>query len=98
MAISTPDGEQAYYNISQVAAKLGVSRVFDWRWIRNGELAAARIGHRTTRIRREDVEGLVLRAGDQAEAASNEHFVQFYEEDEALVEAVAAYIVGGLKA
>jgi excisionase family DNA binding protein len=55
--------EPAFYNISQAAARLGVSRVSIWRWIRDGELAAARIGHRTTRIGREDLEGLLLRLG-----------------------------------
>ncbi|MHB8619859.1 MAG: ATP-binding protein, partial [Chloroflexota bacterium] len=55
--------ERAYYNISQAAALLGVSRVSIWRWIRDGDLEAARLGHRTTRIKREDLEGFLRRVG-----------------------------------
>lgn len=116
--------EPAYYNISQAAARLGVSRVSIWRWIRDGELAAARIGQRTTRIRRDDLEGLLLRIGtphstgrtddaegrtsiddmargaqaNWAELASGEHFVQFYENDEFLVNAVTDFVGSGLVA
>src|SRR5437868_12448238 len=50
-----------YVNISQAAALLGVSRVSVWRWIRAGQLPAARLGHRTTRIQRDDLEKLLLR-------------------------------------
>jgi excisionase family DNA binding protein len=48
-----------YLNISEAAAWLGVSRVSIWRWMRDGALPAARLGHRTVRIRREDVERLL---------------------------------------
>jgi excisionase family DNA binding protein len=47
--------EQRYYNISQTAALLGVSRVTVSRWIRDGRLPVLRLGHRTTRIARSDL-------------------------------------------
>jgi excisionase family DNA binding protein len=54
--------EREYYSITQAAALLGVNRVSIWRWIRDGRLPAARIGHRTTRIRREDLDALLLQS------------------------------------
>lgn len=48
-----------YCNIAQAAALLGVSRMTIWRWIRDGRLPAAKLGHRTTRIRRADIEHLL---------------------------------------
>ena len=56
--------EPSYCSVSEAAARLGVSRVSIWRWIRDGELAAARVGHRTTRIQREDLEALLVQFGD----------------------------------
>jgi excisionase family DNA binding protein len=56
--------------VAQAAALLGVSRVSIWRWIRAGRLPAARLGHRTTRIRREDLERLLTDAGPDAGASS----------------------------
>src|SRR5581483_1439584 len=57
---STTNEARPHYSISQAAAQLGVSRVTIWRWIRAGRLPGARLGHRTTRIRREDLERLHL--------------------------------------
>ena len=57
MTLVTVD-ERGYYNISDAAALLGVSRVTVWRWIRDGRLPASRLGHRTIRIRREDLDRL----------------------------------------
>lgn len=51
--------ERPYYSVSQAAAFLGVSRVSIWRWISSGRLAAARLGHRTTRIKHEDLQGFM---------------------------------------
>ncbi|MGH2618101.1 MAG: helix-turn-helix domain-containing protein, partial [Thermomicrobiales bacterium] len=48
--------DRGYYNVSQAAALLGVSRVSIWRWIRDGHLPAVRLGQRTTRIKRDDLE------------------------------------------
>lgn len=47
--------ERGYLNIREAAAFLGVSRVTIWRWIRAGKLPASRMGHRTIRIRRDDL-------------------------------------------
>lgn len=47
------------YTVSRAAARLGVSRVTVWRWIRDGHLPATRLGPRTTRISRDDVERLL---------------------------------------
>jgi excisionase family DNA binding protein len=112
--------ERRYYNITQAAELLGVSRVSIWRWIRSGRLPAARLGHRTTRIKREDLEQLfvTIAPGDAAAAllwspaaddvpapradwtaaGAAEHFVQFYEADTSLVDAVAEYIGAALRA
>jgi excisionase family DNA binding protein len=43
------------YSVSQAAVLLGVSRMTLSRWIRAGRLPAARLGHRTVRISREDL-------------------------------------------
>jgi excisionase family DNA binding protein len=112
------------YNISQAAARLGVSRVTLWRWIRAGRLPVARLGHRTTRIKQADLERLLLELGpagartwltrrlgaslgtdhsttprgDGGEMSASEHFVQFYEADAFLVDAVAAFVGAGLRA
>jgi PAS domain S-box-containing protein/excisionase family DNA binding protein len=50
---------QNYYSVTQAASLLGVSRMSIWRWVRAGRLPVARFGHRTARIRREDLERLV---------------------------------------
>jgi PAS domain S-box-containing protein/excisionase family DNA binding protein len=55
--------ERGYYSISQAAALLGVSRVSIWRWIGAGRLPAARLGHRTIRIKREDLERALVQIG-----------------------------------
>src|SRR5919198_4904279 len=62
-------GERPYYSISQAAALLGVSRVTIWRWVRAGQLPVRRLGHRTTRIKREDLERVLAhsqRAGSRS--------------------------------
>lgn len=51
-----------YCNVAETAAMLGVSRMTIWRWIRSGRLPAARLGHRTVRIDRADVERLLERS------------------------------------
>ncbi len=59
-ASAPPADAQSYYSISQAAGLLGVSRMSIWRWVRAGRLPVARFGHRTARIRREDLDRLVL--------------------------------------
>ena len=112
------------YNISQAAALLGVSRVTLWRWIRAGRLPVTRLGHRTARIKHDDLERLLLErrptgapgwltrlhgtgadtAGvgtpraDGAEMSAADHFVQFYEADAYLLDAVADFLGEALRA
>lgn len=50
---------RGYYSIAEVAALLGVSRVSVWRWISSGRLPVARLGHRTVRVKREDLARVV---------------------------------------
>ena len=53
------DDARAYFSISQAAELLGVSRVSIWRWINAGLLPVSRLGHRTARISREDLNRVV---------------------------------------
>ena len=46
---------RTYYSIAEVAALLGVSRVSVWRWISSGRLPVSRLGHRTVRVKRDDL-------------------------------------------
>ena len=55
-ALAPAADAHSYYSISQAAALLGVSRMSIWRWVRAGRLPVARFGHRTARIRREDLD------------------------------------------
>jgi excisionase family DNA binding protein len=55
-APSQDAGEAACYSISEAAQLLGVSRVTIWRWISAGYLPVRRLGHRTVRIERGDLE------------------------------------------
>jgi PAS domain S-box-containing protein/excisionase family DNA binding protein len=59
-ALAPAADAQSYYSVSQAASLLGVSRMSIWRWVRAGRLPVARFGHRTARIRREDLDRLVL--------------------------------------
>src|SRR5579872_2482582 len=106
--LSTPSAApRAYYNVSEVAAMLGVSWVSVWRWISSGRLPVARLGHRTVRIRSEDVERITrartTRAVDedtrgwQADGQSD-HVVMFYEDEPFLFDSVARFIGPALKA
>jgi PAS domain S-box-containing protein/excisionase family DNA binding protein len=58
VALAPAADAQNYYSVSQAASLLGVSRMSIWRWVRAGRLPVARFGHRTARIRREDLERL----------------------------------------
>ena len=57
-------GARPYYSISQAAALFGVSRVTIWRWIRAGLLPVWRLGHRTVRIKSEDLERLLVQRSE----------------------------------
>jgi excisionase family DNA binding protein len=110
----TAGAQRSYYSVSEVAALLGVSRVSIWRWISAGRLPVSRLGHRTVRIRREDVDHLV-RPQHAAELPTRspfgprplargprprsvDHFVLFYEGEPFLVDSVADYMAPALKA
>src|SRR4051812_36793423 len=67
---SVKSGERGYYSISEAAALLGVSRVSIWRWIRAGHLTASRLGHRTTRIKRDDLERILVQIGSAGSSSS----------------------------
>src|ERR671935_2175918 len=100
-----PADERAFYSISDAAALLGVSRVSVWRWIRAGQIPVARLGHRTSRIRREDIERMLSANGVAAQAprpdwrdlAAAEHFAQFYEADQFLIDTVSDFIGTALR-
>jgi PAS domain S-box-containing protein/excisionase family DNA binding protein len=64
-----PSDVDGYYSIGEAAARLGVSRVSIWRWIRSGRLPAARLGHRTTRIHSRDLDNLLASNLSEAPAA-----------------------------
>ena len=51
-------GEREYYTVAQAANVLRVSRTTVWRWIVAGRLDAYRIGPRTIRVRKGDIEAL----------------------------------------
>ncbi|HEY8746246.1 MAG TPA: ATP-binding protein [Chloroflexota bacterium] len=121
-------GERSYYNMTQAATLLGVSRMSIWRWVRAGRLPVSRLGHRTVRIERVHLERLLAETGSAAgggsmvssrtandpsddsmiaehvpcagwrSVAPGDHFVQFYEADDFLLNAVAAYIDTALQA
>jgi excisionase family DNA binding protein len=108
----SPGDSLGYCSVSEAAAKLGVSRISVWRWIRDGELPAIRVGQRITRIAQEDLDSILVtlrpsgrlprdghRHPEQFEGLDpREHLVQFYERDSALLEAVARFIGDGLSA
>jgi excisionase family DNA binding protein len=120
--------ERLYYNVSQAAALLGVSRSTIWRCIQAGQLPVSRLGHRTVRIKREDLLQLMSQEGsagaptentltadtaivhsvgpagdravqmDWADAGTAGHFVEFYEDDGFLLDAVADFLGVSLRA
>lgn len=93
-----------YYSIAAAAELLGVNRVTVWRWIRAGRLPIARLGHRTVRIARADLErllaaraGVKRRDGAVPSDGPEEHVVQFYDGDLALHAAAAAFLGAALR-
>jgi excisionase family DNA binding protein len=104
MTARLPD-QRGYYSVSEAAALLGVSRISIWRWIRAGRIPMARLGHRTTRIKREDLErllgerrvGLAPQPSAWAEVGPSEHVVQFYESDGFLLNGVCELIALSLR-
>jgi excisionase family DNA binding protein len=100
--------ERSYYSVSEVAAMLGVSRVSVWRWISSGKLPVSRVGHRTVRIKREDLQQVIrpLRPSNRPDPAplahihlneAPEHLVLFYDADRFLVDGVVDFISPALR-
>jgi excisionase family DNA binding protein len=100
--------ERSYYSISEVAELLGVSRVSIWRWISSGKLPVSRLGHRTVRVKREDLQQMLrpMRPTNRPDPAplahihpndTPEHFVLFYDADRFLVDGVVDFISPALR-
>ncbi|MEC4842600.1 excisionase family DNA-binding protein [Mycobacteroides chelonae] len=49
-------------SITTAASRLGVNRATVWRWIKNGQLAAKRVGPKIIRVNTADVDRLVTPA------------------------------------
>ncbi len=64
-----------YYNVSEAARVLDVSKSTVWRWIEADRLRAHRIGPKTIRIKHADLVGLIEPMGKEA-AAMTEHVVR----------------------
>lgn len=47
------------YTPEQVAEKLSVAKATVLRWLKSGELRGAKLGHKTWRIREEDLESFL---------------------------------------
>ncbi len=60
---------RSYYSVAEVAALLAVSRVTVWRWISSGKLPVSRLGHRTVRIKREDLASMPRSSGGSSNLA-----------------------------
>jgi excisionase family DNA binding protein len=62
----------AYYTVAEAASLLNVCHSTIWRWIKAGSLPAYRVGHKTIRIKPEDLAAIVYRLGPahDAEAGS----------------------------
>jgi excisionase family DNA binding protein len=58
-----PEGP-VVYTMNEVAALLKVHRNTVENWVRSGRLPVQRLGHRTVRIRREDLEAFLGTAGE----------------------------------
>jgi excisionase family DNA binding protein len=63
--------ERDFYTASEAARRLDVSRTTIWRWIDEGKLPAYRVGGRTIRIRRQDVDSMLRLANDDTEEKSD---------------------------
>ena len=62
--------DRAFYSVSQAARLLGVSPSTVWRWIEADRLPAYRVGPKTIRIRKEDLEMVIQPARAERNAAS----------------------------
>jgi excisionase family DNA binding protein len=97
LVTAEPAAQRAYYNVTQAAELLGVSRVSIWRWMRDGRLEASRLGHRTIRIERAALERILAENGSGAGAHDCEHVVQFFESDAFLIDRVSDFVGSSLR-
>ena len=51
--------ERDYYTVPEVARLLEVSAATVWRWVAAGKLGAYRVGSRSIRIRKQDVQSVI---------------------------------------
>ncbi|MDP8922145.1 MAG: helix-turn-helix domain-containing protein, partial [Chloroflexota bacterium] len=112
--VRAPGDAPGFYSVSEAATLLGVNRVTIWRWIRDGRLPASRLGHRTTRIAREDLERALSRVvpidaplhsvpdsngrAETADGPAGEHVAQFYVADEFVLNAASDFVGAALRA
>src|SRR5712691_11186722 len=73
---------RSYYSIAEVAALLGVSRVSVWRWIRSGRLPVSRLGHRTVRVKRDDLLQIVRPSRQSGSAPTTLHAAETHVDSE----------------
>src|SRR4051794_7285923 len=59
LTFDSPTGS-TYYSVAEAASFLGVNRVTIWRWVKAGRLPIWKLGHRTARVKREDLERLLV--------------------------------------
>jgi PAS domain S-box-containing protein/excisionase family DNA binding protein len=99
-----------YYTVGEAAKYLGVSPATLRNWDRSGKLRPQRHPHNGYRIYlHEDLQTLLQSVGPPQESGSTgglthddvdegEHFVQFYEDDEYLLDSLHEYVAGALEA
>ncbi len=64
------EADTPYFTVAQAARRLQVSPSTIWRWIDAKKLRAYRIGEKTIRVRREDLEAIVRPTDAAIEAAT----------------------------
>jgi excisionase family DNA binding protein len=68
-----PATERTVLSVAEAAVLLGVSRSTVWRWIKSGKLPAYRVGHKTIRIKRADLEMILQPARGEEVRMEREH-------------------------
>ena len=83
--------ERDYYTVSEAADLLRVSRPTVWRWINDGALTAYRVGARTIRVRRADLEAALrpARAGLEEQEDMDKQALQLGDPDRDLAALLA---------
>jgi excisionase family DNA binding protein len=61
--------QRPYVSVAQAAEELDVSRSTIWRWIGEGRIRAYKVGPRTVRIPRDELDALIRPLGVQAAEA-----------------------------